>query len=71
MVCFPSPVEDLFAYKDCKQSLFAKLYKIVDENKIIMSGDARFLTLLFVHAPPLARLIKSIKPYYLMDEFFI
>ena len=36
-----------------------------------MSGDARFLTLLFVHAPPLARLIKSIKPYYLMDEFFI
>ena len=37
-----------------------------------MRDDARFLTLLFVHAPPgLPRLIKSIKRYFQMVEYFI
>ena len=51
LVCFSLAYEDLFAHKDYKQSLFAKYYKIVDENKI-MRDDARFLTLFFVRAPP-------------------
>ena len=50
--CSGATIEDLFAYKDYKQSLFGKLHKIVDENKIVMRDDARFLTLLFVRAPP-------------------
>ena len=35
-------------------------YKLVDENKIVMRDDARFLTLLFVRAPPPCPVIGSL-----------
>ena len=35
-------------------------YKLVDENKIVMRDDARFLTLLFVRAPPPCPVIESL-----------
>ena len=50
--------------------MFAKKYKIVDEIKIVMRDDARFLTLLFVRTPPPCRVIKVHQTLLLNGQIF-